>query len=303
MAESLISFTPSAILSRLGSIRDQSLSSVLSESPGVDRSSLLKQLSLHLPRLEAAQIYDGESVAIEARRLAKRLESLRAPHSGRVPLAKTVGANVSDLHFFTLEDEIARPILECFHYILSHRENSRHFGLKWNPGSDEWPVVMASLSEFDLKNVEPALTNRTGQTIPALVLSRVFAFPGAPRNALSFLMAKLRHWVTENQPQVQVLLTYVNPNIGFSGASYKADNWRLIGEEHGTRYLYLNGDYKTDRFLYAYFARPIDSLLSAPGSCISASKHKLMPLKIYLRSILSSEAPNGKYHFERWRLS
>ncbi|HUS11311.1 MAG TPA: hypothetical protein VMZ30_12670 [Pyrinomonadaceae bacterium] len=301
MARTLISFTPAAILSRLDLIGEYSLSSMLAEVPTVDSSSLLKQLSLHLPRLETRQIYDKESVLREAERLAKRLQSLRAPFLNRIPCITQTSISLSDLHFCTVQDDIARSILDSFHYILSYREHSNHFGLRLK-SSSEWPMVMVSLSQFDLKNVESALTKKNGQVASALVLSRVFAFPVAPRNCFSFLMAKVREWVAENHPEIEVLVTYVNPNVGFSGASYKADNWSLIGEEHGTRYLYLDDDYKTERFFYAHFHQPANLLLSSHGSRVSASKHELKPLKIFIRRVSDFEANKRNFHFERWSL-
>lgn len=299
MSPHSISFTPKAILARLGTAGEHELSTVLSEFPTVDLSSLLKQLSLHLPRFEVSQIHKNECVIQEARRLSNRLEDLHRQHVDKVPVGLSEDISLENLHFCRLSDDLTKPILDCFHYILSFRENSTHLGLKLRP-SDEWPVIMVSLSPFDLRNIAPALTLSSGQIMPALILSRVFAFPVAPRNAFSFLMSKVRQWLIDAYPEVEVLLTYVNPNIGFSGASYKADNWKLIGEEHGTRYLYLEGNYKTDRFLHSHFRKPIDVLLSSPGFHVSSSKHILQPLKIFMRSISKCKPDVRKYHFKRW---
>lgn len=295
MSGSPISFTPAAILSRLGPCSDQLLAGSMSEASATDPSALLKQLSLHLPRFAASQLDDRELVLREAQRLARKLKRLQAPHLQQVPSPSP--ARLADLQFCRLADEVAEPILNGFHYILSFREDSLHFGLK-RP-SEEWPVIMASLSPFDLNNVEPALA-ADRQTVRPLVLSRVFAFPAVPRNAFSFLMSRVRQWLASHLPEVNILLTYINPNIGFSGSSYKADNWKLMGQEHGTRYLYLEDDYKTDRFLYRHFGQPVDALLSSPNSHVSASRHRLQPLHIFLREVTGVIPLTDQGHFERW---
>lgn len=299
MIDSSISFTPKAILARLGPGGQQLLAGVLPGLPSVDLSALLKQLSLHLPRLAAAQVEDRESVIAEAQRLAQRLERLHAPHLGQVPSAPPATVRLRDLQFHRLTEDVARSILNGFHYILSFREDSLHFGLQHQ--AHEWPLVMATLSPFDLSNVEPALTQAQRQVVRPLVLSRVFAFPAAPRNAFSYLMSNVRQWLADHHPGVGVLLTYINPNVGFSGSSYKADNWELMGEEYGTRYLYLEDDYKTDRFLYKHFGQPINALLSSPSFRVSVSRHQLQPLKVLMREVAKPAPPTGRYQFERWQ--
>jgi hypothetical protein len=54
------------------------------------------------------------------------------------------------------------------------------------------------------------------------------------------------------------LLTYVNPNMGFRGTSYRASGWQLLGIESGTKYRYIDGRYITDRKLAARFGSHSD---------------------------------------------
>jgi hypothetical protein len=72
-----------------------------------------------------------------------------------------------------------------------------------------------------------------------------------------------------------LLITYLNPNLGFTGASYKASNWHVIGIELGNRYAYLDGRYITDRRLAA-LAR--DELAR-----VEYSQMQFRPLLIYGR--------------------
>jgi hypothetical protein len=53
--------------------------------------------------------------------------------------------------------------------------------------------------------------------------------------------------LADQVPTPRLLLTYLDPNVGFTGGIYQADNWTLLGWERKKRYLYLDGEYITDR--------------------------------------------------------
>jgi hypothetical protein len=76
--------------------------------------------------------------------------------------------------FSVVSTEVARPILERFHYLLSFREGAIHLGLKFSC-HDSWPVALVSLSPFDLSNIPLEYWHPVGEARKcALVLSRVF---------------------------------------------------------------------------------------------------------------------------------
>src|SRR5262249_33435035 len=54
-------------------------------------------------------------------------------------------------------------------------------------------------------------------------------------------------------------VTYVNPNMGFTGSSYLASGWRMLGDEPGTKYRYLDDRYITDRRLAVTFGKHDDA--------------------------------------------
>jgi hypothetical protein len=58
---------------------------------------------------------------------------------------------------------------------------------------------------------------------------------------------------SEKNHGVSDYVTYVNPNMGFTGSSYRASGWHLLGTEPGTTYRYLDERYITDRALSAAF--------------------------------------------------
>jgi len=246
----------------------------------VDSFSLFLQLGLHLPRFESELLASDKVIVAEGTRLLHRLATNRYPTSNLVPRA-TAELRLANLTFRPVPEEAARCILNEYHYLLSFRTGSMHFGLTDN--ANQWPWVLLSLSPFDLQNISNGDPHFERS---ARVLSRVYAFPGAPRNAISFAISRLRRWLVLNQPQVSTLVTYLNPNLGFTGASYEADNWRLLGYEHGTRYTYLDGNYTTTRRIAQVLGGP-SNLLSAEsvGQRISFSLWSLAPLRIYVRSV------------------
>lgn len=295
-----VSFAPTAIENRLGPEGLLDLNRIVSGHPLVDNGSLLQQLSLHLPRFSLAENNDRKLVISEAARLAERLSHLRQPYQNFIPRPDTE-SSLRQLHFGSVADEIAEPILSRFHYILSFRIGSTHFGVKLR-NEDHWPVVLATISSFDLNNTAPALEMCGIQPVNTVVLSRVFAFPAAPQNSVSFLLSRIRNLLAKENPDLSAMLTYVNPNVGFSATSYKADNWTLLGDEGSTRYLYFKENYITDRKALRLFGESFDKLIQpASAQGLTWSQCELLPLLLYIRGI-SNKLQIRPRHFDRWRV-
>jgi len=134
----------------------------------------------------------------------------------------------------------AAAVLGHFHYLRSPREDSVNVAAVYSGRI----AAICSISRLDLPLIEQQLPVMRGE---AAVISRVFAFDWAPRNTISYLLARAERYASREQGEIRMLLTYVNPNLGFTGASYKAANWLPLGCETGTRYAYLDKRYITDR--------------------------------------------------------
>jgi len=288
-------FSPQMIVRRLGIEGTGFLEERIKPFETVDLNSLLLQLSLHLPRFSGNTAFDRAIIEKETSRLAERLHSLRRPYKSALPSESTL-CGLDRLVFAQIEDEIAQLIHSRFHYLLSHRSDSIHFGLKFALNA-QWPLVCASLSPFDLSNVSNNISEEDFSS-NAVVLSRVFAFPQTPRNAISHLLAQICKWILQHLPEVHYLLTYVNPNTGFNGASYKADNWVLLGTETGVRYRYVNSNYVTERSYFRSAKQSSDLGLSK--EVISFSQHELLPLKIFVRSLRHKLTPMMPRRFPSW---
>jgi hypothetical protein len=268
-----------------------------SRNAHVDYLSLFLQLALHLPRFESEFAMHDEVIYAEGTRLRDRLASMRRETVKLVP-RWTRRSQLAEFTLTPISDEIAKPILDCYHYLMSFRPRSTHLGLTLK--GEEWPWVLVSLSPFDLDNVTIGQSEGMEST---LVLSRVYAFPQAPKNAISFTLSKVRRWLATHRPDVTALVTYCNPNLGFRGASYKADNWQLLGYEHGTRYAYLHGNYVTDRRIAELLGDdPVVLSSGRAGRDISFSMWPLESLRLYIRTWGRRTGLWGSEprHFERW---
>jgi hypothetical protein len=223
---------------------------------------------MHLPRLARAD----RTVAVDSalgeigrlhRQRASELEPLRALAARPRELP-----TIDQLDVKVIDRDFAAPVFEHFHYLRSFRPDSVSVAAL----HAERVVALCSISPFDLTTIGERLPVRTAAE--AAVVSRVFAFDWAPRNVISYLLARTQHSPAVGG-DVRVLVTYLNPNLGFTGASYRAANWLRVGLEAGTRYAYLNGNYITDRRLATLPPEERDG--------VEYSSMPLQPLHIYCR--------------------
>lgn len=269
--------TPKNIVKRA---KFQHLITTLAHDTGFNVRDLELQVMLHIPKImrEHHFLLDEQVYKViynACNLLAKRVAGFEHYFT---PPAKALESPQANL-FCKIPESEAHIIHEHFHYIGSPRRNSLHFGLRM-PTSGKVSTLL-SFSEFDLEHIYPCIPlDLESQNI--MVLSRGFAFDWAPPNKMSYLMAKVWQWMADNKPEVRMLITYVNPNLGFTGSAYKASNWVYFGEEAGTRYCYLDGEYITDRELYRKFgtAKParLEPLLR---DRFEVSRLPLLPLTLF----------------------
>ncbi|TMD14717.1 MAG: hypothetical protein E6J00_04845 [Chloroflexi bacterium] len=222
---------------------------------------LFLQAILHLPRLgEVDGTISLMSAMAEIERLrvnrARELQPLRA-----IGAPPSVIPTLEELEVGPVGSDQAEPIISHFHYLRSFRTDSVSIAAMWKRGI----VALCSVSPLDVPRLADRLPISSARE--AAVISRIFVFDWAPRNLVSYLLARAEKSEAIGS-DVRLLLTYVNPNMGFTGASYRAANWRRIGFETGTRYAYLRGGYVTDR-----------RLASLPASEQRAVEYSRMPLR------------------------
>lgn len=201
---------------------------------------LMVQGLLHLPRIARA---DGRVPESRARAELSRIRAWRATELAPLQHYTTPpdeNPRPVDMDVVRIDDLAAASVLSHFHYLRSPREDSVNVAAVYNGRI----AAICCISELDLPFVEQQLPVARGE---AAVISRVFAFDWAPRNTISYLLARAERYASREPGEIRMLLTYVNPNLGFTGASYKAANWLPFGCETGTRYAYLDMKYITDR--------------------------------------------------------
>jgi hypothetical protein len=229
------------------------------------RRDLLLQALVHLPRLAnaAGNMSRRQALAeIERQRKLRHEELLPFAHLAKPPLSAPA---LDQLEVVRIEANLARPILEQFHYLRSFRPDGITIAATYRARV----VALAMIAPLDVPAIAAELPLAGAHE--AALISRVFAFDWAPRNTISYLLARLERR-TELR-DARLLLTYVNTNLGFSGASYRAANWRVVGYERGTRYAYLDGRYITDRRLL--------TLPPEESACVEFSRMPLEPLALY----------------------
>lgn len=234
------------------------------------------RLLLHLPRLASPTGLVPDSWAIaEADRLAARL-----PHRHEWTL--TPGLKLEELDFAPVSGSEAATVCERFHYLSSARSDARSHGLV---DANRKLVALAVTTACDVDRLRQCALDHLGDPNPR-VLARVFSFEGAPPNALTRLFKLVSR--AEHEHGTRSMVTYVNPNMGFTGASYRAGNWTVIGKEPGTTYRYLDCDYVTDRELARQIGRAkIDDtvLVRRFGARYQRSHMHLAPLQIHGRAV------------------
>jgi hypothetical protein len=139
-------------------------------------------------------------------------------------------------------------VLTSLHYLRSARPDSLYFALV-DP-SRSLPVSLCSVSPLVWKRLANKISAQF--TIPlgqVWEISRVYCVDGSPQNAISSLLSKVRTYLRRSVSSVDLLVTTVDPNLGFTGCSYRAANWQEWITVKPRPYLYEDGQYVSPRQL------------------------------------------------------
>jgi hypothetical protein len=249
---------------------------------GVPPHEVFVRLLLHLPRdADARGMVESRLAARESERVARDLAAATDRYSAWQAPPAAGALDVGAIDLVSASEATARVVLERFHYLSSFRPGSEHLAGVLRDGDEERLVALLTISALDVPTIAARLP-RNVEPDRVAVLSRVFAFDWAPRNTLSFLMARAVRTLRNRAKPPRLLVTYLNPNVGFSGASYRAANWVLWARESGTRYAYLDGRYTSDRELLRRFgSTDADALDADRDGKLTFSKMPLRPLDLY----------------------
>ncbi len=264
----------------------------------IDPLTLRTQLLLHLPRLVTADDFPGEcDIQREIRAVSDLLEKSQRPYAQWLKQPEKAIA-LGDLEFISLDADIAKIYHESLHYVGSYRPG-HHFAFRdKNSGRI---VCVGSVASFDLKHAEekiaPHIDSRS-----VFVLSRFFAFRWAPQNTFSHFHGKLRLQLMK-EFDTKLMFSFINPNLGFNASSHTGAHWTVFAHEAGTRYMYLDGRYRTMRFFVKNYGTSDAARLQAKlGHSFRVSTIDLHPMKLLaipLQRRARKAIPAVPYLFQR----
>jgi hypothetical protein len=264
----------------------------------IDPLTLRSQLLLHLPRLVTANDLPGErDIQREIRAISDFLQESQHPYAQWLQQPERPIA-LGDLELVSLDADIARIYHERFHYIGSHRPG-RHFAFRVK-NSDKI-VCIGSVANFDLKHAEEKIAPHVDPQ-SVLVLSRFFAFRWAPKNIFSHFHGKLRLQLMK-EFDTKLMFSFINPNLGFNASSHKGAHWTVFAREWGTRYMYLDGRYRTMRFFVKNYGMSDPAKLKERLGCsFVVSTMDLHPMELFaipLQRRARKAIPTAPYIFQR----
>ena len=192
---------------------------------------------------------------------------------------------LGELGFEVIDPSRALPLLTSLHYLRSARRDSLYFALL-DP-MDRLPVSLCSVSPLEWKRVSTQLQAQFAiRQGSAWDVSRVYSVDSAPANAISLLLSRVRIYFRRNFPSADLLITVVDPNLGFTGSSYRASNWQQWMTVKARPYLYENDQHVTPRQLRERYntASLIELQGRFPGR-FQQSKVRLLDSMIYCCSV------------------
>ena len=212
----------------------------------VEPRTLAVRVLLHLPRVASRK---GWMTARQVQRqVSLAAERLRIDAQAATALVAADELPLRDLAFEEIDPSLAIRVLGSLHYLRSTRPGSRYFALV-DP-ADKRPVTLCSISPLQWKCVESYIGRQFA--IPSecvLDITRVYSVDSAPPNAISSLLSKVRAYARHNMASTELLVTAVDPNLGFTGHSYRAANWQQWMTVKARPYLYENAHYVSPRQL------------------------------------------------------
>jgi hypothetical protein len=274
---------------RIGSAFDQRVRET-AQRREVEPRALGVRALLHLPRVAT------ETGQLTLTQIQVELESsagqLRVDQAKLHWLAPRGAFRLKDLRFVAdYPSARADPIFTHLHYLRSPRAGALNYALV-DPVFGR-PVSVCSVSPLQWRRVGRQLAGQFGTSMDAVRdVSRVYSFDTAPPNVISYLLARVRDDVRRRFPHVQLLSTAVDPNLGFTGASYLAANWKRWMTIKARPYMYHRDRYISPRQLRTEFGTTnVDLLRLTHGETIRVSNTPLLDSSIFCCRV------NGKTEF------
>jgi hypothetical protein len=250
---------------------------------GVEPRALAVRVLLHLPRVASQKGWVTRWQAQRELRISAAQLHCDA-HAVRdyLPVKRFP---LRELVFEMIDPSRAIPLLRSLHYLRSARQGSLYFALV-DP-TDRRPVSLCSVSRLEWKCVSNQLQAQFAiRPHGAWDVSRVYSVDSAPANAISLLLSRVRVYFRRNFPTADLLVTAVDPNLGFTGSSYRVSNWQQWMTVKARPYIYDNDRHVTPRQLRERYdtASLIELQASFPDR-FQQSRVRLLDSMIYCCSV------------------
>lgn len=262
----------------------------------VDQRDLRVRSLLQLPRVAtAAGSVTAGQIERELKYGAAQLSRDMAAARSWVPQEKFA---LHELRFTDSVDAVtAGKFFGHLHYLRNVRPGCEYFALV-DP-EHGLPVTICAVAPLEWKRV--ASWVRTQFDVdPGRVrdVARVFSCSTAPANAVSYLLARVRTCLAR-RGAADLLTTAVDPNLGFTGASYRAANWQRWISIQPRPYLYLDRRYVSPRQLRERFgtANLAELRVSFPGHRFESSRVRLRDSLIFGCHVGSARALPPRHDF------
>lgn len=133
----------------------------------------------------------------------------------------------------SISKEVAKDMIETYHYAHVLGPVSYTLGVYYKQDHsffDNHEELVGAISyarplgRLSVKSISEKL-----EAEQSLELTRLFIHDGYPKNIESYSIARSFDWIHNNLPEVEVLLSYSDPEQGHLGIVYQATNWLYQG--------------------------------------------------------------------------
>ncbi len=250
------------------------------EKKNLDHRALSVRTLLHLPRVATSRGYVTRGQV--DRELFHTARQLRKDGHAARDLISAGKTELQDLAFGPVAPAQAETIFSALHYLRSGRPGSLNFAL--TDPDDGLPVTLCSVSPLEWKRIGSQINIRFGIPVSRIWdVSRVYSRNDAPPNAISFLLSRVRSALRRADRDIELLITAVDPNLGFTGSSYRAANWQRWFTVQARPYLYHERRYISPRQLRHDFGTSNIAELQVryPGQRFEQSRVRLLDSMIF----------------------
>ena len=165
--------------------------------------------------------------------------------------AETRDIDIKKLQLQVVDNSFAKQFMSTHHY--SQTSPNLYYALGFYYEGDLACMVSFGPPSGRLL-AQAIMEDGTAQNVCELV--RLFAFDWSPKNTESFCIGQSLKWIEANCPDMQVVVSYADPNQGHMGTIYQATNWLYTGQ--GSRIVdsyefFIDGHWVHPRSIFATY--------------------------------------------------